>query len=118
MKIVYLLMSVIWSTLGYANNNMLLVGTIGDYPPLTLKTESGYVGVDIQIIQDFAQDKPLEVKFIQTTWPSLTQDLLDNKFDIAIGGISENPARSKAFYLSQTITTTAIAVTTLIAAIL
>lgn len=107
MKIIYLLLSVIWTTFSYANNQVLLVGTTGDYPPLTLKTASGYTGTDIQIIQDFAQAKKLSIKFISTTWPGLTQDLLNHKFDVAVGGISENPPRNKLFYLSQTITTTA-----------
>ncbi len=107
LKIIYLLLSVIWATFCYANNQVLLVGTTGDYPPLTLKTESGYTGTDIQIIQAFAQAKKLSIKFISTTWPGLTQDLLNHKFDVAVGGISENPTRNKLFYRSQTITTTA-----------
>ncbi len=107
MKIIYLLLSIVWTACSYAHTKILLVGTTGDYPPLTLKTESGYVGTDIQIIQEFAQAKKLSIKFISTTWPSLTQDLLNHKFDVAVGGISENPTRNKLFYLSQPITTTA-----------
>ncbi|AUR52646.1 transporter substrate-binding domain-containing protein [Aquella oligotrophica] len=78
----------------------ILVGTTGDYPPLSAKTESGFVGKDIDIIKNFAADNHLDLRFVTTSWQNLSDDLSSGKFILAVGGISENPERSKLFYLS------------------
>jgi cyclohexadienyl dehydratase len=44
-----------------------------------------------------------EAEFVKTTWPTLSQDLAANKFDIAMGGISDNPDRRKQFLISDPI---------------
>ena len=91
----------------YATENIILVGTTGDYPPLTYTVESSYSGTDIKIIQDFAAANKLTIKFVQTSWPTLSSDLTSNKFVLAVGGISNNPERSKLFYLSDAIESSA-----------
>lgn len=78
----------------------ILIGTTGDYPPLSAKTESGFVGTDIAIIKSFAKDHKLDLRFVPTSWQSLSDDLSSGKFILAVGGISANPERSKLFYLS------------------
>jgi len=83
-----------------AANLQLLVGTTGDYPPLTAKSGNGFSGKDIDIVKAFAKDNQFELKFVPTTWQTLNSDLSQNKFVIAVGGISVNPERSKLFYLS------------------
>ena len=90
-----------------ANNNLILIGTTGDYPPLTFRSESGYSGKDIEIIMNFAKDENLSIKFIPTTWQAMSQDLSSNKFDAAVGGISENQSRKELFYLSDAIESSA-----------
>ncbi len=89
------------------NNNSILIGTTGDYPPLTLYTESGYSGKDITIIMNFAKAKNLVIKFVPTTWQTMSQDLSSGKFDAAVGGISENQNRKQLFYLSDAIESSA-----------
>jgi cyclohexadienyl dehydratase len=88
-------------------NSFILVGTTGDYPPLTYNTESGYQGIDVQIIKDFAKSNKLHIKFIPTTWPSLSKDLSSGKFTIGVGGISANSGRAQFFYLSDAIESSA-----------
>ncbi len=89
------------------DNNVILIGTTGDYPPLTYRTESGYRGKDIKIIMDFAAAEHRIIKFIPTTWQTMSEDLLNDKFNIAVGGVSDNPKRRELFYLSDAIASSA-----------
>jgi cyclohexadienyl dehydratase len=107
-----LLIKLCYSIIGITNvyavdNNLILIGTTGDYPPLTYRTESGYRGKDIEIIMGFAKTEHLVIKFIPTTWQTISQDLSSGKFDAAIGGVSETPARKQLFYLSDAIESSA-----------
>lgn len=105
-KILFLLSLTLFIKLGYAAP-VILVGTTGDYPPLTAKSESDFSGIDIDIIKKFAKDNNLNLKFVPTTWQTLSNDLSSSKFVIAVGGISANPERSKLFYLSNAIESSA-----------
>lgn len=87
----------------FAGSTPLLVGTTGDYPPFTLYANDNFSGTDIQVIRDFAASQKLEIRFIHTSWQTLSADLGANKFDIAVGGISSNPQRMQLFYLSDAI---------------
>ena len=44
--------------------------------------------MDIIMAQDLANSLGVRLKFIQTTWPTLIEDLQKNKFDIGMSGIS------------------------------
>lgn len=91
----------------YAMDNPILIGTTGDYPPLSQATESGFVGRDIEIIQQFAKDNQLTIKWVKTSWPNLASDLQQNKFALAVGGISYNEKRAALFYTSLAIESSA-----------
>ena len=84
---------------------ILRVGTTGDYPPLTYYNPQTkqYQGTDIALIESFAHAEHRQIQFVKTTWSSLSQDLLSNKFDLAIGGISVSPERQQDFLLSAPI---------------
>ena len=41
------------------------------------------------------------MSFVYTSWPALAADLQADKFDIAMGGVTETPARAQAFALSH-----------------
>ncbi len=71
----------------------LRVGTPGDYRPFAMKTDQGYEGHDIDVIEAMANELGLTVEYIPTSWPNLMNDLQADKFDIAVGGITRNPAR-------------------------
>jgi len=77
--------------------SVLRVGTTGDYPPFSLydHTLNQYQGTDIDRIRAFAQNKQLHIQWIPTTWQTLMTDLLDNRFDVAVGGISITPERAQ-----------------------
>jgi cyclohexadienyl dehydratase len=73
------------------------VGTSGDYQPfsyLNPKT-SQYEGMDIVLAQKLGEALGAKVAFVPFKWPDLTNDLLADKFDIAMGGIGRNLARGK-----------------------
>ena len=89
----------------FAANSIILVGSTFDYPPVTYIESGQYKGHDIRIMQAFAKDNNLTIKFVKTTWPTLSKYLLDNKFTIAIGGISATTERKQLFLLSSPIGT-------------
>ncbi|MET3696990.1 cyclohexadienyl dehydratase [Bacillus oleivorans] len=71
------------------------VGTTGDYKPFTYfnpETQQ-YEGYDIEAAKLLANELGVEVKFIKTSWPKLMEDLLADKFDIAMGGITRRMNR-------------------------
>lgn len=84
----------------------LLVGTTGDYPPLTYKVGSNYTGSDIKVIQDFAKSQNMNIKYVATSWPMLSNDLSNKKFMVAVGGISASPERSASFNISNAVSET------------
>ena len=75
----------------------LLVGTTGDYKPMSyLNRETGrYEGFDTEASELLAQSLGVQVKFIPTTWSTLTADTLAGKFDIAMCGITRTLAREQ-----------------------
>lgn len=79
------------------------VGTAGDYRPFTYFNEetNEFEGYDIDAAKKMAKDLGVEVKFVKTSWPTLMEDLLADKFDIAMGGITRNVNRQKTASLTQ-----------------
>jgi cyclohexadienyl dehydratase len=79
------------------------VGTTGDYLPFTYwnPTTKQYEGYDIEAAKMLANDLGVKIEFVKTTWPTLMQDLQNNKFDIAMGGITRTLLRQKTAHLSQ-----------------
>ncbi len=73
------------------------VGTSGDYQPFSyLNPKTGqYEGMDIALTQKLGEALGAKVTFVPFKWPDLTNDLLADRFDIAVGGIGRNLARGK-----------------------
>ena len=74
---------------------VLRVGTPGDYRPFAIKTDQGYAGHDIDVIEAMAKELGVKVEYVQTSWPNLMKDLQADKFDVAVGGITRNVARMR-----------------------
>lgn len=74
-------------------SKVLRVGTPGDYRPFAMKTEGGYEGHDIDVIEAMAQQLGAKIEYVPTTWPNLMPDLKADKYDVAVGGITRNVAR-------------------------
>ncbi len=84
---------------------ILRVGTTGDYPPVTYRDpQTGrFSGQDIALIEAFAQDQGFRLEMVLTTWPTLVQDLMAGKFQVAVGGISDTDRRESEALVSEPI---------------
>lgn len=80
----------------------LTVCTTGDYKPYTFLREDGeYEGIDISMARSLAQSLNVPVKWVPTTWKTLMPDMLANKCDIGVGGISVTLERQKKAFFSS-----------------
>lgn len=81
---------------------VLRVGTAGDYLPMSyLDPEAGnYIGFDAELAEDLANALGVELEFVETSWPTLMEDTLAGKFDLAICGITINEARQQQALMS------------------
>lgn len=85
-----------------ATTGELRVGTTGDYAPFTHAAGGDTpVGIDIEQARDLANALKARVRFVQTSWPTLMDDVLDGQFDIAMGGISRSVARARLARFSE-----------------
>ncbi len=82
---------------------VLKVGTTGDYQPMSyLDPETGeYVGFDAELAEDLAADMDVGLEYVETSWPTLMDDLLAGKFDLAICGVTVNDARKEQALMSD-----------------
>lgn len=74
-------------------SKVIRVGTPGDYRPFAIKTETGYSGHDIDLIELMAKEMGVRVEYVPTSWPNLMKDIQADKFDVAVGGITRNVGR-------------------------
>lgn len=82
---------------------VLLVGATGDYRPMSYydSVADMYVGFDTELAKDLAESLDVDIEFVPTTWPTLLQDTLDGKFDIAITGITITEERQEQALMSD-----------------
>ena len=83
---------------------VLLVGTTGDYRPLTYREDDGtYWGFGIELADTLASRLGVGVQFVATSWPTLTADVLaeSQRFDLALGGITITEARRETMLMSD-----------------
>ena len=77
---------------------VLLVGSTGDYRPLTWRDpETGrWEGFGIEVAERIAARLGVRAEFVQTSWPTLAADVQADPpvFDLAIGGITVTDARN------------------------
>ena len=82
----------------------LLVGTTGDYRPLSFcEPDDRYWGFGIEVASEIAKGLGVDVKFVKTSWPTLTADVLaePQMFDLAIGGITITDTRKETMLMSE-----------------
>jgi len=81
----------------------LLVGTTGDYRPLSFYEDGTYWGFGIEIAQMIAHYLGVKTDFVKTSWPTLTADVLaePQTFDLAIGGITITDTRRETMLMSE-----------------
>lgn len=83
----------------------LLVGTTGDYRPLSFREpETGlYWGFAIELAETMAARMGVAVEFVPTSWPTLTADVQAEPqlFDMAMGGITITETRCATMLMSE-----------------
>ena len=80
----------------------LLVGTTGDYRPMSYKNEDGtYEGFDTELATKLAESLGVPVEFVPTTWKTLSEDTQAGNFDLALCGITRTFAREKTMAMSD-----------------
>lgn len=89
-------------------SGVLRIGTTGDYAPLTLCDKQGRCeGFAIDMAHSLGKylsqvsGKTIIVEFVRTHWPDLNNDLENDGFDIAMGGITRTEDRDARFLLSD-----------------
>jgi cyclohexadienyl dehydratase len=86
-------------------SRVLRVGTTGDYDPFSVLDSRGrFRGIDVEAAHLLARamGPHVQARFVKTSWPALTTDLLAGRFDIAMSGVSRTRNRSDAGVLSRT----------------
>ena len=88
---------------GIRARGVLRVGTAGDYQPMSyLDPETGtYVGFDAALAEDLAAALGVEIEYVKTSWPTLMEDTLGGKFDLAVCGITVTDARKEQALMSD-----------------
>lgn len=82
----------------------LLVGTTGDYRPLSYREpETGeYWGFGIDVAGVIADKLGVSISYVPTSWPTLSADVQNpDLFDFAIGGITITEARLETLDMSE-----------------
>ena len=113
-KLMTLFLCVVWMWTGLAaagaetpesirERGVLRVGTAGDYKPMSyLDPETGeYWGLDAELARDLAKALGVDIAFVPTSWPTLMEDTLAGKFDLAICGITVTDARKEQALMSD-----------------
>lgn len=78
----------------------LRVGTTGDYKPFSYREGERFVGADIELAGQLAKALGVRLELVPTSWPTLMKDFADNRFDIAMSGVSVNLDRQKTALFS------------------
>lgn len=82
----------------------IVIGTTGDYRPLSFREPDGSCwGFCIDVAGEIAKRLGVHVRFTQTSWPTLSDDVLADpqRFDLAIGGITITDARRETMRMSE-----------------
>jgi len=82
----------------------LLVGTTGDYRPLSFCEADGtYWGFGIEVAGEIARRLGVGIQFVPTSWPTLSADVQaePQTFDLAIGGITITDTRRETMLMSD-----------------
>ncbi len=85
-------------------DKVIRVGTTGDYIPFSyfsVNEPVKYVGIDIELAKDLAGTLGVTLEIVPTSWPTLMDDLMADKFDIGMSGISINLERQKVAMFSD-----------------
>ena len=80
---------------------ILYVGTTGDYEPFSYFDGTQRRGIDIDLAGLLAGSLGAKAVFIPSTWASLSQDLISQRYDIMMSGISKKLFRQQIGLMSD-----------------
>jgi cyclohexadienyl dehydratase len=82
----------------------LRVGLTGDYKPFSIvdkQAPGGMQGIDVDMAESLAKSLGVKLELVQTSWPTLMPDLLADRFDLAMGGITITLPRARTAFFSD-----------------
>ena len=86
------------------NRGLLRVGTSGDYAPFSRRDGGAEPrGFDVDVASELAADLGLELRWVPFRWPELARQFAAGEFDVAMGGITWQPARDVAGYMTRAV---------------
>lgn len=86
------------------DSGVLRVGTTGDYKPFSFRAPDGsYSGADIDMAGRLAMRLGVRVVFVPTSWGHMMDDFTAGRFDIAMGGVTNLPARAAKGAFAHTV---------------
>ena len=63
--------------------------------PWVLRDKAGqWIGLDVDLVRQFAQDMRWQVELVPTTWSTAIEDLRAGRFDVLAAGLSVTPQRA------------------------
>lgn len=84
------------------SSKTIRIGVPADYAPLAFyDNQNSLVGFDIDMAKDLAKKLNVTLEFYITSWPTLSQDLAADKYDVAMGGVTYTKDRAANFLLSD-----------------
>lgn len=85
---------------------VLRVGTSGDYAPFSLFADDGRgepTGFDVELAQRFAREAGFAIEWVPFRWPELADDVAQDRFDVAMSGVTWTPERGVRGFLSRAV---------------
>jgi cyclohexadienyl dehydratase len=80
------------------------VGTTGDYAPFSTRIGSAEPeGFDIEVAGAMAADLNAELEWVSVRWPTLQASLSAGEFDLAMSGVTWQPARSVVGHMTRAV---------------
>jgi cyclohexadienyl dehydratase len=77
------------------SDGTLRVGLTGDYAPYSLRGGDGAInGADVTMAQSLAKSLGVKLAIVPTAWKTMKADLVADKFDVAMGGVSVTADRA------------------------
>jgi cyclohexadienyl dehydratase len=81
---------------------VLRVGTSGDYAPFSTRDASGKLsGFDAELAEELVRDLGFELRWVPFRWPQLKEQIAAGEFDVAMGGVTWQPARAVSGYMTR-----------------
>jgi cyclohexadienyl dehydratase len=80
------------------------VCTTGDYAPFSTRDAGGQLqGFDVDVARALAEDSGTELEWVSVRWPTLQASMQAGECDLAMSGVTWQPARSVVGYMTRAV---------------